>query len=166
MTGDLRVVLPLAFLAGGAFAVYLVARFVTSRNDLLALFTAGVFTAALAALAFLQSAAADGRRPSPEHLPTWGHFGPGGALLRADSGALVMAGVAIGLGLLVTVYSGRYLALDQRYETYYPLLLMLMSGLVGMLLAEDLFNLYMFSELMSIAAYVLVAFRRRNAAAI
>ena len=165
MTGDLRVALPLAFLAGGAFAVYLVARFVTSRNDLLALFTAGVFTAALTALALLQPAA-DGRHPSTEHLPTWGHFGPGGALLRADAGALVVTGVALGLGLLVTVYSGRYLALDQRYETYYPLLLMLMSGLVGMLLAEDLFNLYMFSELMSIAAYVLVAFRRRITAAI
>jgi proton-translocating NADH-quinone oxidoreductase chain N len=165
VTGDLRVVLPLACLAGGAFAVYLVARFVTSRNDLLALFTAGVFTAALTALAFLQSAV-DGRHPSANHLPTWGHFGSGGALLRADSGALIVAGVALGLGLLVTVYSGRYLALDHRYETYYPLLLMLMAGLVGMLLAEDLFNLYMFSELMSVAAYVLVAFRRRVTAAI
>jgi len=45
-------------------------------------------------------------------------------------------------------------------------LLLLVSGLVGMVLAADLFNLYMFCELMSIAAYVLVAFRRRTATAI
>ena len=160
MTGDVRVVLPLACLACGAFAVYLVARFVTGRNDLLALFTAGVFAAALTALALLGAAA------SASHLPTWGRLGSGGAFLRADPGALVVAGVALGLGLSVAVYSGRYLALDQRYETYYPLLLLLVTGLVGMLLAADLFNLYMFCELMSVAAYVLVAFRRRTITAI
>ncbi len=160
MTGDVRVVLPLACLGGGAFAVYLVARFVTGRNDLLALFTAGAFAAALTTLAFLQPAT------SANHLPTWGRFGAGEAFLRADPAALVIIGVALGLGLLVTVYSGRYLALDQRYETYYPLLLLLVTGLVGMVLAADLFNLYMFCELMSVAAYVLVAFRRRTRTAI
>jgi len=153
--GDVWVVLPLACLAAGAFAVYLVARLLTSRNDLLALLTALVFAAALVALVPLQITT------GVEHLPAWGHFGPGGAFLRADPGALVVAGVALGLGLLVTLYSGRYLALDHRYETYYPLLLLLMTGLVGMVMAADLFNLYMFCELMSVAAYVLVAFRRR-----
>ena len=122
MTGDVWVVLPLACLAAGAFAVYLVARLWTNRNNLLA--------------------------------------------LRADPGASVVAGVALGLGLLVTVYSGRYLALDRRYETYYPLLLLLVTGLVGMVMAVDLFNLYMFCELMSATAYVLVAFRRHTDTAI
>ena len=160
MTGHVWVVLPLACLAGGAFAVYLVARLLTSRNDLLALLTALVFAAALAALVPLQITTGAG------HLPAWGHFGPGGAFLRADPGGLVVAGVALGLGLLAALYSGRYLALDQRYETYYPLLLLLVTGLVGMVLAADLFNLYMFCELMSVAAYVLVAFRRRLVTAI
>lgn len=155
MTGDVWVVLPLACLAGGAFAVYLVARLLTGRNDLLALLTALVFAAALVALVPLQITTGVG------HLLVWGHFGPGGAFLRADPGGLVVAGVALGLGLLVALYSGRYLALDHRYETYYPLLLLLVTGLVGMVLAADLFNLYMFCELMSAAAYVLVAFRRR-----
>jgi len=160
VTGSVWVVLPLACLAGGAFAVYLVAQFVTSRNDLLALFTSGVFAAALAFLALLWVTV------GAASLPAWGRFRSGGAFLRADPGALVVAGVALGLGLLVAVYSGRYLALDRRYETYYPLLLLLVTGLVGMLLAADLFNLYMFCELMSVAAYVLVAFRRRTRTAI
>ena len=168
MTGDVLVVLPLACLAGGAFAVYLVARLLTSRNDLLALLTALIFAAALVALVPLQitTGACPELAEGVAHLPAWGHFGPGGAFLRADPGALVVTGVALGLGLVVTLYSGRYLVLDRRYETYYPLLLLLVTGLVGMVLAADLFNLYMFCELMSVAAYVLVAFRRRLATAI
>ena len=153
--GNVWVVLPLTCLLGGAFGLYLVARLVTNRNDLLALLTTIVFTATLVALVRLQLTT------GLEHLPVWGRFGEGGAFLRADPGGLVVASVAVGLGLLVALYSGRYLALDQRYETYYPLLLLLVTGLVGMILAVDLFNLYLFCELMSVAAYVLVAFRRR-----
>ena len=184
MTENVWVALPLVCLGSGAFSVYLVARFLTSRNDLLALSTAGVFAAALGCL-----------RPQPDHLrpalalsaatlvplhpmtrphhgPAYGclqsagHSGTGGPVLCAEPGALVVAGAALGLGLLVAVYSGRYLALDRRHETYYPLLLLLVAGLVGMLLATDLFTLYMFCELMSVAAYVLVAFRRHTRAAI
>jgi len=169
VTGDVLVVLPLACLAGGAFAVYLVARLLTSRNDLLALFTALIFGTALAAMVplFALTGKETGFLGKTRFLlPAWGHFGEGGTFLRADPGALVVAGVALGLGLLVTLYSGRYLALDHRYETYYPLLLLLVTGLVGMVLAADLFNLYMFCELMSVAAYVLVAFRRHTDTAI
>jgi proton-translocating NADH-quinone oxidoreductase chain N len=160
VTGTPWVFLPLVILIGGAFAVYLVARYVTGRNDLLALCTAGILTAALGVLAFLWV------MTSAVHTPTWGRIRTGEAILRAEPGALVVAATALGLGLLVTIYSGRYLSLDRRYETYYPLLLLLVTGLVGMVLAADLFNLYMFCELMSVAAYVLVGFRRRTRTAI
>jgi proton-translocating NADH-quinone oxidoreductase chain N len=154
------VFLPLVILIGGAFAVYLVARYVTGRNDLLALCATGVFSAALGMLVLLWG------MTSAVYMPTWGRIRTGEAILRAEPGALVIASTALGLGLLVTVYSGRYLSLDRRYETYYPLLLLLVAGLVGMVLAADLFNLYMFCELMSVAAYVLVGFRRRTRTAI
>jgi proton-translocating NADH-quinone oxidoreductase chain N len=160
VTGNVWLALPLLCLVGGAFAIYLVARFVTGRNDLLAAFTAAIFAAALGVLLVLQF------MTSIEHLPTWGRFGPGEAFLRAEPGGLVVAGVAVGLGLLVAVYSGHYLRLDRRYETYYPLLLLLAAGLAGMVLAADLFNLYMLCELMSVCAYVLVGFRRRTQTAI
>jgi proton-translocating NADH-quinone oxidoreductase chain N len=164
------VILPLVFLSGGAFAIYLVARLSMrsldrQANALLALLTALALAAALGALVPVGMMV----RSAMVHktaLPEWGHFGPGGAFLRAEPGALVVAGVALGLGAVVTVYSGRYLALDQRYETYYPLLLMLVTGLLGMVLAADLFNLYLFCELMSLAAYALVAFRRHTDTAI
>ena len=165
MTGDIRVLLPLLFLMGGAFSVYVLARFLSvrfraQRNQILALFSTIVFGAALVAFLFLQP----GTRV--DVYPRWGRLEPGGAFLQADPGAVVMAILVCGLGGVVALYSGRYLALDRRYETYYPLLLLLASGLVGMLMAADLFNLYMFCELTNIAAYVLVAFRRRTRTAI
>jgi len=134
VTGDVWVALPLACLAGGAFAVYLVAQLLTSRNDLLALFTALVFAAALVPIIVLT-----GRDARLLKL-TWGRLGPGGAFLRADPGGLVVAGVALGLGLLVALYSGRYLEPGRRNETFYSLLLLMVAGLVGMVLAADLFN--------------------------
>ena len=160
MTGSVWVVLPLACLLAGAFVVYLVARFLTRRNGLLALVTALALAMALVALAILSSMV------DVDRLPAWGRSAPGGAWLRAEPGAVVIAGVALGLAVTVIVYSGRYLALDRRYGTFYPLLLLLVAGLVGMVLAADLFNLYLFCEMMSVATYVLVAFRRRTRTAI
>jgi proton-translocating NADH-quinone oxidoreductase chain N len=177
VTGNVWVALPVACLAGGAFAVYLVARLLTDRNDLLASFTALVFATAVGTLVPLDAIARAafqgpgswdqvGSSGVEVPLPAWGYLGAGGAFLCAEPGALAVAGVALGLGTLVALYSGRYLALDRRYETYYPLLLLLATGLVGMVLAADLFNLYLFCELMSVAAYALVAFRRRTDTAI
>jgi proton-translocating NADH-quinone oxidoreductase chain N len=163
--GNVWVVLPLACLAGGAFVLYLVARLLTDRNDVLALLSTLVFAAGLGTLSPLFVATREALRTA-RALPAWGHLGSGGAFLRADPGALVVVAVALGLGMLVAIYSGCYLALDRRYETYYPLLLLLVTGLAGMVLATDLFNLYMFCELMSVTAYTLVAFRRRTDTAI
>jgi len=170
VSGDTWVPLPLACLGVGAFAVYLLARLLPARlrgdrNAWLAVCTALVFGAALVTLlplsAFARAAARAGQA-----LPAWGHRETGSTFLRADPGALVIVGLALGLGGLAAVYSGHYLARDERNEAYYPLLLLLIAGLTGMVMAVDLFSLYMFCELMSVAAYALVAFRRRTVTAI
>jgi proton-translocating NADH-quinone oxidoreductase chain N len=153
VTGDVVVVLPLAFLSGGAVMVYLVARFVALRNRLLAAITTVAFAAALVALVLPRTPLAMG------HGSSW-------RSLQSEPGAVAIGAVALGLGILVSIYSGRYVALDQRYELYYPLLLLMVTGLLGVLLAADLFSLYLFCELMSASAYVLVAFRRRTRTAI
>ncbi len=161
--GDIWVILPLLCLVGGAFAVYLVARLITARNEWLASFTAVVFATALGFLLQLaRRVQAAGNKP----MPMWGSVQPGGAAMRAEPGALFMGSIALGLGVCVALYSGRYLALDRRYKTYYPLLLLLVTGLLGMMMATDLFSVYMFCELMSVTAYVLVAFRRRTDTAV
>ena len=157
--GDTWVIAPLLCLAVGAFGVYLIARLITRRNEILALCTALVFGAALACLVILTQRAGD-------TVPAWGNFAAGGVVLQAERGALVVSGLALGLGACIALYSGCYLALDKRYTTYYPLVLLLVLGLMGMVMTTDLFSLYLCCELMSIAAYVLVAFRRTTDTAI
>ncbi len=149
------VLLLMICLVGGAFSVYLLARLLKVRNQRLALLTALVFALALSILLGLAAPSRDGG-PSPR----WDGFEPGGAAMRLDPGALFIGGMTLGLGVCVALYSGCYLSLDRRYKMYYPLLLLLTVGVLGMVMSTDLFSLYMFCELMSVTAYVLVAFRR------
>ncbi len=165
MSGDTWVIVPLLCLGVGAFTVYLMARLLTERNEWLAVFTAVTFGAALIALVPLALATRQARAAG-DGLPTWGDATPGSVMLRSDPGALVIVATALGLGALTSIYSGRYLSLDPRHKLYYPLLLLMVTGLCGTVLAADLFNLYLFCELMSIAAYALVAFRRHTRTAI
>ncbi len=165
MQGDIWVLIPLLILVSGAVAVYLVARLITSRNTWLAAITSFIFAGTLGSWIHL-SQRLRAARSAALPFPAWGDFEPGGAALRAEPGALFIGGIALGLGLCVAIYSGHYLLLDHRYRTYYPLLLLLVAGLLGMMMATDLFGLYIFCELMSVTAYVLVAFRRRTATAV
>jgi proton-translocating NADH-quinone oxidoreductase chain N len=147
--------LPLLALGIGSFLVYIVARIVTRRNAVLAVCTSLVYAVAL----FLMLRMA--LRPGIWDVATL----PPAIFEEAlwiEPGAVLISLVSLALGLLVTIYSGRYLALDHRYEFYYPLLLLISAGIVGMVLAIDLFTLYLFTALTSATAYVLVAFRRRT----
>lgn len=165
MSDNVWVVVPLLCLGMGAFSIYFVGRLVTNKNAWLASLTTGIFVTAL--LTFVPLALATRQAMhNGDPLPSWGSADPGSVILRSDPGALVIIGTALGLGALTAVYSGRYLALDPRHKLYYPLLLLMVTGLCGTVLAADLFNLYLFIELMSIAAYVLVAFRRHSRTAV
>ncbi|MFN8559932.1 MAG: Na+/H+ antiporter subunit D, partial [Dehalococcoidia bacterium] len=82
---------------------------------------------------------------------------PFGISLVADLLSAVMI-VLTGLtGLVVTVYS--LATVDARREAfgYYPLLLILLMGISGACLTGDLFNLYVWFEVMLIASFVLMA---------
>jgi proton-translocating NADH-quinone oxidoreductase chain N len=165
VTADVWVAAPLVWLGLGAFIIYLVARLITDRNAWLAPLTALVFTAALVTLVPLALITRQAVHVG-DPLPAWGSVEPGSVRLRSDPGALVIVATALGLGILTSIYSGRYLSRDPRHKLYYPLLLLMVTGLCGTVLAADLFNLYLFCELMSIAAYVLVAFRRHSRRAV
>lgn len=162
--GSLWVIMPILCLVVGASVVYLLARLLKLSNQSLAFCTSGAFVAALASLVRLSSLpelpAAAGDAVTERTLAV------GGVLVRADPGAIFVSAIALGLGLCVAIYSGRYISLDRRYHTYYSLLLLLTTGIIGMVLVKDLFVLYLFCELMSVTAYVLVAFRRHTDTAI
>ena len=83
-----------------------------------------------------------------------------------EPGAILISLITFGLALLVSIYCAEYLNLDRRQHAFYPLLILMICGLTGMLFSANLMVLYLFCELMSICAYTLVAFRRRTDTAI
>lgn len=86
----------------------------------------------------------------------------GDTLLRMDALAVFLALIALTLGAVVCLYSLIYMKDDEGQEYYYPLLLLMVAGIVGIGLATDFLVLYLFFEMMSIPSYALVVFRRHE----
>ena len=158
MSGELLLGLALALLAGGAAIIYLIARLFKAGSQVL-----GVLTALLLAVALFLLA---GVRTEAAVSSAWARLSLGSVSLLGDPGALVVGSIALGLGSVVAFYSGRYIADGTRTKLYYPLLVLVVLGVLGMVMAGDLFSLYLFCELMSISAYTLVAFQREQSSAI
>ena len=155
----------ISLLAGGALAIYLLARLFSARNEVLACCTALVFV--LAGLVLIHGWPMAGKTGAPGlENPATEFLVVGDLIWPGESASRLIAGTAMLLGLVVSLYSARYLELDRRYKTYYPLLLLTVAGLTGMVYSNDLFLLYLFAEWMSVCAYVLVAFRRHTNTAI
>jgi formate hydrogenlyase subunit 3/multisubunit Na+/H+ antiporter MnhD subunit len=94
------------------------------------------------------------------HLEAYGP--PFGVTYFVDSLSVYMAYVYVGVGLMVAVYSLRYMEKDSGLDKYYALLLAMVAGMIGVAFAGDFFNLFIFWETMSLSAYVLVAFRKHR----
>ena len=77
-----------------------------------------------------------------------------------DSLSLLMLGVVNLIGALVALYSIASMAAYTKLRKYYALLLLLGLALNGVVLAGDLFTLYVFLEIGAISSYILVAFGR------
>jgi len=71
--------------------------------------------------------------------------------------AFMLLTVAL-ISFLVTLYSVDYMKDFTSKAKYYSLLLFMITGMNGVLLSGDLFNLYVFLEIAAIASYALVAF--------
>lgn len=93
-------------------------------------------------------------------LVTLGGNPPLGACFEIDLMSVFFAFSAVLLSLLVTIYSYNYMEHDTRLTEYYTLLSSLTVGMVGVALAGDLITLFIFWEMMGIASYCLVAFRK------
>lgn len=80
--------------------------------------------------------------------------------LQFDGIAQLVAGLTLGLGALVVLYSGGYMAGEEGEEKYYALLVAMIGVIVGLACSTDLFNLWLWFEAMAITSYFLVAFYR------
>ncbi|MDD5594021.1 MAG: proton-conducting transporter membrane subunit [Candidatus Margulisbacteria bacterium] len=62
------------------------------------------------------------------------------------------------VALAVTVYSIKYMVKYAGKEKYYTLYMLMLAGMFGVILAGDLFSLFIFMEVAAISTYALVAF--------
>ncbi len=106
-----------------------------------------------AALALLATV----RRSGVVALQVGGWPAPYGITLVADLFSAVMVVLAGALALAVTVYSLRDVDAERVRLGYFPLLHVLLMGVCGAFLTGDLFNLYVWFEVMLLGSFVLLA---------
>lgn len=82
---------------------------------------------------------------------------PYGITLVSDLFSAVMVLLAAVIGLAVVVYSLAAAETDEKHPAYYPLVHVLLTGVCGAFLTGDIFNLYVWFEVMLIASFVLLA---------
>lgn len=93
-------------------------------------------------------------------------FSEGAVALQFDGISLLLAASVLLLGTLVCLFSGPYLAGEEDQDKYYALLNAMIGAMMGLGCARDLFNLWIWFEIMAISSYMLVAFYHRQAAAL
>ena len=87
---------------------------------------------------------------------------PLGVCLAIDALSVFMATVYTVIGLIAAIYSIQYMKGDTGLPGYYTLLLGITTGMVGVVVAGDLFTLFIFWEIMCLCSYALVAFRKES----
>ena len=90
----------------------------------------------------------------------------GSISLRLDGLSLLLAAVALGLGTMVVIFSGPYMANEVGEEKYYALLVLMIGVMIGLGCAYDLFNLWVWFEAMAVSSYLLVAFYHEQPASL
>jgi len=84
-------------------------------------------------------------------------------ILEIDSMSIFMAIISATVSLAAAIYSLSFMKEETGQNRFYTLLLLLAAGMFGMELTGDLFNLFVFLEIASIAGAALTAFRTRFA---
>ena len=82
---------------------------------------------------------------------------------RADGLGLLFAVIISGVGALVTIYAGGYLAGHRDLGRLYAYLMAFMASMLGVVLADNLVLLFVFWELTSLTSYFLIGFHHDRA---
>ena len=143
-------VLAVCFPIFTSIMIFVIQRFSAKVRDIAVQISSGITFALVA-----------GMYPYVQSLGTIGVNFPGilppfGISFRADILSFILALIASFVWLLATIYSKEYIAHEGRQNRYYPFLLLTLGGCLGVFLTGDFFSLFIFFELMSFAAYVLI----------
>ena len=84
----------------------------------------------------------------------------GAVLLRMDALGLLFTALALAAGLMAAIFAGPYLEREGGLNKFYALLTALVGALVGVACSGDLFNLWVWFEVVVTASYLLVMFYR------
>ena len=95
-------------------------------------------------------------RTGAVHVGGWAP--PVGIVLVLDPLSWFILATVSAVTLAVTIYSIRYMDRYTGRGKYYALFFLMVTGMMGVVATGDLFNLYVFLEIASIASYALVAF--------
>ena len=92
---------------------------------------------------------------------TWLQFSPGvsidmGILLDPISAMMIV--VVTFISLMVHFYSLGYMKGEERYATYYSFLGLFTFSMLGLVLSSNIFQIYMFWELVGVSSYLLIGF--------
>jgi multicomponent Na+:H+ antiporter subunit D len=91
---------------------------------------------------------------------------PWGIEYRIDHLGAFMAIILSFVSLMAAIYSKRSIEreLPEREPSFYCVFLLLVTGLLGIVVTGDMFNLYVFLEIASLTAYALIAVGEKRAA--
>ncbi len=71
---------------------------------------------------------------------------------------LLLALLVTGIGTLVTIYAGGYLAKDPNRGRFFAFLFLFMGAMLGLALTENLVVLFLFWEMTSVSSYLLIGY--------
>jgi NADH-quinone oxidoreductase subunit L len=92
---------------------------------------------------------------------TWLRFTPDLSIdmgIVLDPISVMMIVVVTIVSLMVHLYSMSYMKEEQRYGTYYAFLSLFTFSMLGLVLSTNIFQIYMFWELVGISSYLLIGF--------
>jgi proton-translocating NADH-quinone oxidoreductase chain N len=89
-------------------------------------------------------------------------FAIGSSTMQADALGILLALIATAMVSMVSLYSIGYMKDDKGLEGYYPLLLLMVAGIIGIGFSTDFFLLFVFFELMAVSSYALVTFHKHK----
>ncbi|MFM7839804.1 MAG: NADH-quinone oxidoreductase subunit L, partial [Chitinophagaceae bacterium] len=78
--------------------------------------------------------------------------------LLLDPAAVMMLIVVTGVSLLVHIFSMGYMKGESRYPTYFAYLSLFTFSMLGIVLSSNLFQIYMFWELVGLSSFLLISF--------
>jgi multicomponent Na+:H+ antiporter subunit A len=79
-----------------------------------------------------------------------------------DGLSLLFALLILGIGALILIYAGGYLGAHRHMGRFYAFLLLFMAAMLGLVLADNVFTLFVFWELTSISSYLLIGFSHQR----